>query len=287
MLASWELLILLSRVGLYLGVAGTLGACFALLVFYHGGARGRLLNYLRLSSVLGALAVAVSFIARSAAMSGSFATAIDELFLTILWQSGIGTGSRWQWASFGILLLGSAGLGYRRLLWPASALMACGAITLLWSFTFSGHFATQPWFNKLALSLHVLAMSLWLGSFYPLLTTLKEAEAESNLKRFSSWGVAIVVVLMGCGVWMGVVLLEDVTHLLSMPYGWVLLSKFGLVMVLLSLAAANKWILVPRYDRQPTGIHRSIQGEIMVGLFILLTTAILANLVSPYHLTGC
>lgn len=279
----WDFLILLSRLGLYLGVAGTLGACFAFLVFQHAGHTARLKRYLQLSAVIGFLSIGVNIPARTAAMSGSFASAFDSIFLSILWQSGIGSSARWQLAGFGALLLASLTLGrgsvLRRMTIP---LMLAGSIALLWSFTFSGHLAVHSWFNKPALALHVLAMSLWLGSFYPLLTLLRSAQAQHNLKVFSAVGVWIVALLLTCGLWMAIVLLPSPSVLFTTAYGRVLLCKLVLLLFLLGLAAANKWILVSRVEVQPQGIRRSIQGEMLVGCLILGVTAALANLVSPH-----
>lgn len=278
----WDSLLLLSRFGLYLGVAGTLGASFALLVFQHRGRTVRLRRYLQLSALIGLTAVAVGFLTRAAAMGDSFAAALDSLFLSILWQTGVGSGTRWQLSGFVALLLGSVflgGLSWRRRL--ALPLIVGGGLALLWSFTFSGHLAGQPWFNKSALAMHVLAMSLWLGSFYPLLT-LKESSAASNLRIFSALGVWIVALLATCGIWMTLVLLPSFSDLIASDYGKVLLIKLSLLVLLLILAAANKWFWLPRVATHPRGMRHSIQGEILVALFILLVTAILANLVSPH-----
>lgn len=283
MLSSWDLLILLSRLGLYMAVAGSVGASFALVAFHHQAAsRRRLLNYFHWSATLGLLAVALNFISRSAAMSGGFASAFDEIFLSILWQSGAGNSSRWQISGFFAALLGSLLLRRTGLRWIAVTLVSGGLLALLWSFTFVGHFATQAWYNKLILALHVLAMALWLGSFYPLLTLSGEEGAEDNLRRFSFLASGIVALLVTCGVWMSLVLLHSVTHLFSSNYGRVLLAKLAFVFLLLSLAALNKWILVLDYARRPQAIRRSIQGEILVGLCILIITSVLANLVSPH-----
>lgn len=279
----WDFLILPGRLGLYFGVAGTLGACFALLTFQHAGHSQSLRRYLQLSAGLGLLAIAVNFPARAAAMSGDLAGAFDPLFLSILWRSGIGSSAQWQLFAFVVLLLASLTLGragaLRRLTVP---LMLSGAIALLWSFTFSGHFAGESGFNKSALALHVLGMSLWLGSFYPLLTLLKSPQAQHNLETFSSIGVWIVALLLTCGLWMAVILLPTLSDLFGTAYGRVLLGKVALLLVLLALAAANKWIWVRRLDTEPEGIRRSIHGEVLVGLLILLVTAALANLVSPH-----
>lgn len=282
MLSSWDLWILLSRVGVYAGVAGSLGASFALLAFHHPESRHRLVSYLRWSAAVGILAVISNFIARCAAMGGSFASAFDEVFLSILWQSGAGSSSRWQLAGFTAAIMGSLLLRKSRLHGLGIALLSSGLLAVLWSFTFVGHLATHSWYDKLALALHVLAMSLWLGSLYPLATLLKDAQGEDNLKRFSSVAPWIVGLLGICGLWMALALLDSGAQLLSTGYGRILLIKLGLLAVLLSLAAANKWILVPDYNLRPNALRRSIQGEILLALCILMLTAVLANLVSPH-----
>lgn len=71
-------------------------------------------------------------------------------------------------------------------------------------------------------------------------------------------------------------------------YGWVLLTKTGLFVALLALAALNHFRFAPALARQRTrsaamALTCSIASEIAVGLLVVLAAAVLSSLEPGMH----
>ncbi|MGQ9425873.1 copper resistance D family protein [Gilvimarinus sp. F26214L] len=284
--SGWDLAVLLTRAGIYAAVAGAVGGLFALLVFRRSSAAG-LWAYLRWSCVLGLGFSGLEVLFRTAAMVGDGAAMFDSTFLSIIARSSIGESAGARAIGFLLLLAGSFCLRISRTAVRRAAVLTLllGAVVLPWSFTVAGHTVDQSWPTRLALALHVLAMSLWIGSFYPLLHLLRDATAAANLKLFGDLAVGIVGLLMTCGIWVGLVLLErNVSGMLSHSYGQLLTAKLVMVGILLLLAASNKWFWVPQLaesgnpPRGQSALKRSIQSEWVVGIVVFCITGALATL---------
>lgn len=281
----WELLTLVSRTGIYLAVAGALGGAFSLLVFARSALPAApLWRYLRWSCLLGLLSIGCYFFVRTAALGNSVSAAFDPTLLSIVSQSVLGDSAKLLTAAFAAALLASFSAqraGLPRKLGIFGLLLAIAA--LLYAFPLSGHVAEHAWPSRLALMLHVLAMSLWIGSFYPLLYLMGDPLAEYNLKLFGRIAVGIVGLLLACGTWLGFILTQDFSALLSTNYGRTLVIKIGLICLLLLIAASHKWYWVPKLAKPGVAIKlkTSIRGELALGLGILLVTSTLATLLSP------
>ena len=80
-------------------------------------------------------------------------------------------------------------------------------------------------------------------------------------------------------------LLGDLTLIFKTSYGNVLLTKIVLVSFLLSLAALNKFKLVPMLEKSPIqGVRQfkySVQFEIITAFLILIATSILDTSLTP------
>lgn len=284
---SWDVFTLVSRAGIYLGMAGAIGGSFSLLVFERSPLPAQpLWRYLRWSCLLGLLSTGLYFLIRTAALGGNPSAAFDPTLLSIMTRSVLGDSAALLASAFALILLASFALRrsswIRRLGFPG---LAIGLVALLWGFPVAGHLAEHNIFNRLALALHVLAMSLWIGSFYPLLHLMKSNQARHNLKLYGDIAVGIVGLLITCGVWLGFVLIPDFSTLFYEDYGRALLFKVGLVTMLLLLAASHKWYWVPRFSEPGTAkkLGISIRAEMLLGIGVLLTTAAMSSLMSPSH----
>nr|WP_244422846.1 CopD family protein [Bradyrhizobium sp. ORS 278] len=152
----------------------------------------------------------------------------------------------------------------------AAALAGAGAALAM-----SGHAATAPpaWLSRTAVGLHGMAVTFWLGALVPLaaLTMTADAGAAAALRRFSVIAMPVVGVLLVTGVWLAMVELESLRALVETTYGLLLSSKLALVVLLLALAALNRYRLVPAFASDPKSLalSRSILLECALGVAIL------------------
>jgi putative copper resistance protein D len=102
--------------------------------------------------------------------------------------------------------------------------------------------------------------------------------------RFGVLAMGYVSLLLSAGVGYAYLLLGDVSLMLKTQYGNVLLVKIVLVAALLSLAALNKFKLVPSLEPKWTPnvrqFQRSIQFEIAIALIILTASSLLTTSVT-------
>ncbi len=282
----WDLLSILAKFLLYLGVLGSAGLVPVCLVF--GPETGRMRGPIaRQASGLALLALAAAgfgFLLRGAAMTGDASGLADPEMLGLLWQNPPGTQ---------LLLLGSglllvlAGMRAPRIgLWIA----AVGGLLALWSFVRIGHVpdAGPVWLEAL-LVLHLAAAAFWVGILSPLRRLAgdpAELDAAAELgQRFGRIASVTVPVLIAAGIVMAWRLLGDPAALVTTGYGLTLLAKIAGVAVLLGAAAHNKLRFVPAMRRgDPAAaarLRRSIAVEWLAVCAILLATATLTTLQHP------
>ncbi|MFD2204627.1 copper resistance D family protein [Kiloniella antarctica] len=173
-----------------------------------------------------------------------------------------------------------------------------GIGSVLASYVLSGHTgAYEPTLLlKPLILVHLLIACFWAGSFVPLLTLLKEHEelAAPTLEHFGRTAAWAIPLLLVSGVIMSWFIAGGYHGLTTTSYGWMILGKFGIVLLVLSLAALNKFRLVPNLSKVESGndyhnnatrkLRRSIRFEIILVLIILLATAIFTTLISPADL---
>ncbi|MFH5774930.1 copper resistance CopC/CopD family protein [Paracoccus sp. NGMCC 1.201697] len=140
----------------------------------------------------------------------------------------------------------------------------------------TGHAATAPpqVLMRPTVALHVIAAALWIGALVPLLADLARGRAEA-LVGFSRGVPWVLALLLGSGGAIALVQLGEPEALWTTPYGRVLLVKLGLVVVLLALAAANRFWLTPRAlggDARP--LRRAIGVELLLILPVLGAAAL-------------
>jgi copper transport protein len=177
-------------------------------------------------------------------------------------------------ARWGFVLLGVAGI-------VTAAARAAG-----------GHAAaaSPAWVQEATQTVHMVAASVWIGGFVPILVLLRarrRAEAPApiqEVRRFSSaagWAVLVVVATGlvrvvneegGLGsVW---------SRLTDSSYGTTLIVKVSVVVVVIALGAWNRLRSIPRLadgggDRL---LRRVMTGEAVGALVIVVTTGLLTGL---------
>jgi copper transport protein len=172
----------------------------------------------------------------------------------------------------------------------APPLALVGAVLAIAALALSGHAATADpvWLTAPMLALHLLMVSFWLGSFWPLWSLLRHQPAGVALAllwRFSNLAVAAVSLLAGAGLGLSVVQLGSFHALADTAYGGRLTLKLVLVLVLVLIALINRYGLMPALAAgEPEARHgllASIAAESGLALAILATTALLCQAVPP------
>lgn len=164
---------------------------------------------------------------------------------------------------------------------PSLAVGAAGILTIAASFTAVGHTTQhQPrWLLAAALVMHLVAVSFWSGSLWPLALASKRGGPEAarlveGWARAATWLVGGLVLAGALLAWL---LVGSVETLLTTAYGWALMTKLALVGVLLAFAAWHRFRLTPALAAGTPGAGRrlavSIGWEIAVMVLVFWAVA--------------
>lgn len=169
---------------------------------------------------------------------------------------------------------------------PGSAL---GSGLMAAAFTLSGHTTTHSprWMLASLLWIHLVIVMFWFGALPSLFLIARRessavaAEVVAGFSRVAGWLVPLIAV---AGVGMALLLLPGVDALWQ-PYGIILLVKGGTFMLLMMLAALNRWRLGPRLATANLAslriFRRSVAAEYVLIVGVLALTAALTSLYSP------
>jgi copper transport protein len=173
------------------------------------------------------------------------------------------------------------------LLWPAFLLGLAFASGL----SLSGHSAADSgssWKSELADWAHLSAACLWIGGLVQLglvVWPLMPEARRGAFLAFSRLATICIAVLLLAGVYLSIVRLPRLSDLWSSGYGHVLLVKIGLVCLALAWGALHKLVAVPAVargnERLIGRLQRSLLGESMVGMAVLLAAAVLVDAKPP------
>lgn len=152
------------------------------------------------------------------------------------------------------------------------------------SFSQLGHITQLTLFAQFLLSIHVLVMSLWMGSLYPLWKTsqlLNGIPLEERMHLFGRIAAFIVGILVVSGLSVALLLIKDVETLFYTSYGQGFMIKILFVLSILVLAAFNKWYFTPRLQEPKFAkkLGYAILFEMLLGLSVLLTTGYITTVV--------
>ena len=278
---AFGLAAIITKFALYLGVMTAAGTVIATLMFRLDRTRGLAVAF----AVLGLIATVLAFSLRGANLTGDVSGMTDLEMLGLLWTTPVGTALLLRLLGLGLLI---AGLFMGRLGTWVSVL---GGVIAIWSFDHVGHVsARDTTLLDISLTLHLLAVALWIG----VLTPLKRLASSSNTyalaadvgHRFGVVATVAVPALIIVGGYMGYQLVGSFPALIGTGYGQALIIKVLLVGLLLGLAAANKLRFIPALragDPAAAGhLSKSILVEWLVILAVLGTTAVLTtNLTLP------
>jgi len=278
---AFGLAAIITKFALYLGVMTAAGTVIAMLMFRLDRTRGFAVAF----AVLGLMATILAFSLRGANLTGDVSGMTDPEMLGLLWSTPVGTALLLRLAGLGLLIaglfIGRAGI------WVS----VLGGIIAIWSFDHVGHVSGRDTtLLDIALTLHLLAVALWIGVLTPL-KRLASSSATYALAadvghRFGVVAMVTVPALIIAGGYMGYELVGSLEALVGTGYGQALIIKVMLVGLLLGLAAANKLRFIPALrSGDPAAanhLSKSISVEWLVILAVLGTTAVLTtNLTLP------
>jgi copper transport protein len=149
----------------------------------------------------------------------------------------------------------------------------------------SGHSAVDrgsSWASVLADWVHLSAGTIWLGGLLTLAVCVWPVAPElrrTAFLRFSRVAVVLIALLVGAGVYLSVLRLPQLSDLWTAGYGRVLLVKLALVAVALAWGAVHHFFVRPMLERghAPGRLVRSLAGESVVGIAILLAASVLVD----------
>lgn len=164
--------------------------------------------------------------------------------------------------------------------WHARVLAVIAFAGVGLSLAMTGHAATAPpeVLTRPAIFLHGLGVTFWIGALAPLAALVSQSPAAALpvLNRFSRIAVPVVAMLALTGLALAIVQLERLSALVETRYGLLLSIKLALVLVLLALAALNRFRLTPALagDRKAApALTRSILLECGIALAIFAVVA--------------
>jgi copper transport protein len=176
----------------------------------------------------------------------------------------------------------------RRSLLVAALLLS---LCLLSGLSLSGHDAVDPGSSKateLADWVHISAASLWLGGLLSLAIAVwpvSPAVRRDAFLRFSRFATVLVTLVLVAGTYLALVRVPHLRDLWTQSYGIVLLVKISLVAAAVGWGAVHHFYVRPRLASAGEGtlarVGRSLVGESLIGVAVLLAAAVLVDSKPP------
>ena len=165
------------------------------------------------------------------------------------------------------------------------------SLLLVGGLSLSGHDAVDAgssWTTEAADWVHIAAASLWIGGLASLVGLLWYGAPQLRriaFTRFSQLATVLIALVLGAGIYLSIVRLPHLHDLWSERYGQVLLVKIALVCFALLWGAFHHFVVRPALERADSGfltrIGRSLAGESLVGVAVLLVAAVLVDSKPP------
>jgi copper transport protein len=171
------------------------------------------------------------------------------------------------------------------LLWPSFLI----ALAFASGLSLSGHSAVDAgssWKSQLADWAHLSAACIWIGGLVQLAAVVWPLMPEGRraaFLAFSRLATVCVGILLLAGVYLSILRLPQLNDLWTTGYGQVLLVKIALVTVAFAWGGVHKLLVAPTLARGSAGgrLRRSLIGESMVGMAVLLVAAVLVDTNPP------
>lgn len=175
----------------------------------------------------------------------------------------------------------------------AGALLAGGAVLALAGPSLVGHtraFTPSPLLVA-ADVLHLVAGAVWLGGLVGLTLSLRalagrEVLAAQTLARFSTLAGGVLLVVAATGTFLGWRIVGSWSGLVETRYGWLLLAKVAIALLVAGLGGWNRWRTLPAVtraagfgdrERAAAAVTRTVRVEAVLLVVLLGVTGILVN----------
>ena len=175
-----------------------------------------------------------------------------------------------------------------------SFITIAGAAFATVAFALTGHTSVHAmrWLLVPLLVIHLAIVAFWFGALAPLFMISKREvlnDASWIVNRFSAVATWLVPCIVLAGLAIALILAPDLS-VLRRPYGQLLAVKLLGFILLMILAAFNKWRLTPMFaaGRVASGsaLRRSIAIEYALIVIVLSVTAALTAFFSPEGVTS-
>ena len=302
-MAIWEVLILSTKLTVYLGLSALLGGFLILLIapfIQDKLSQARLLwqtyiiKYMAVFALIGVLATILDFFFQVGALSQSgFTGMFDAVMQNMVAQSALGTVAISRLCVFivGLVFCGMVYWQLTRKITPNFFVTLIVAIiqwgSVGYTFMLSGHTVQLDSLYGYALAVHVIIALSWMGALWPLSAAclhLSPTPLYSLMRQFGHLAIGLVSLLLLAGTLLAWELVGSVGNLFNQIYGQSLLLKLGFVNAILLLAAWHKLKSTPKlltHSNAAIDMRRSIQIEMLIGLCIFLITAVLTTVLGP------
>lgn len=272
-----------------------------------GSAIGRF--HRRLLPFTAVVAIAASFAwldIEAGLMGGGWSEAESlQTIWTVLFQTSFGHVWQWTLAFAAILLCVAFVRPSAEQRTVAVALVAGLSGLLIASSAWTGHAVMHRGLagviHPLVQVVHVLAAASWLGTLpalgFVLLKARSDRRAEwrdfarSVLRRYSRFGYLAVGLILLTGIANSVFMVDGLAAIFSTLYGRILAVKVSLFLLMVGVAAVNRFILAPaaisprsdpgKTDEAYRQLYLSVAAEQGLGLAIVAAVSLLGTLMPP------
>jgi copper resistance protein D len=174
----------------------------------------------------------------------------------------------------------------------AATIMAGAALLLI---AVTGHADATPgtggMIHLAADMVHLAAGAAWLGGLVPFAVLMARPQPPPRTfqaaQRFSTLGTVCVGLILVSGSVNTWFMVGSLPALVETPYGQVLMIKLGLFLVLITIAAINRFRLTPRIAGEDAFAARSLKRntfmEAAIGAVILTVVGVLGTLPPAYE----
>lgn len=243
---------------------------------------------LRLSAVAAVITGLLWFQCVAGMITGDASSAVDLTVLqTVLLRTSFG--QIWLWRI--LIALAVAIVAFRAT--PEVRLeTAILSGLLLASIGLTGHAAMEQGVRGIGHrtidAVHLLSGGYWVGAVAALPFVLRPARPSELtyeiLRRSSDLGVIAVVLVIASGVFNAFFIVQDWPDILNFSYGRVLLAKVCLVVAMVIIACANRFVLTPTFRQGASSfrsLRRSVLVETLIGGLVVLAASLLGTVSPP------
>ena len=266
----------LARWGLYIGLLGAVGGAF--FVNWIAPAPAWTISWLRAAAALGVVSAALSVGLQGLDMLGApLSTLLSVRAWAEGWRSSLGTSAL-------VVALACVGafLSLRsspKILTRSLSIVALAAVGTAFSLTGHASSAEPQWLMRTAIILHGAVAAVWVGGLLPLAAAVRAAPTQSlpAVLRFSAVATLAVAALAATGAILSIIQIETWSALLLTDYGRLWIAKLSVVLMMLGLAALNRFVLTPAMAAGPQAGNRLVRSIGVESVLALLLLAVVTG----------